>query len=196
VGQLPTENALLAVAGGGAGVLVASLAVKAFVALAPSDLPLVTTIHLDAAALAGAFAITVVALMLFGLVPALVASRADTRALLSSGARHSTDRSSRMARETLVGAQIALALVVLSAAALITRSLVKLQRADLEFDSSHLLVAELAIHYDRYGSVEQQLPVLRQLLTELQSTPSIEAVSPIVAGSFSGTGGMDGRRDH
>ena len=192
VGQLLTENALLAAAGGAGGLVVASLAVKAFIALAPTDLPLRTIIHLDTVALAAAFAITVAALMLFGLVPALVTSRADTRALLSSGSRHSAGRGTRMARETLVGAQVALALVVLSAAALITRSLVKLQRADLEFDSSHLLVAELAIHYDRYGSVEQQLPIIRQLLAELQSTPGVEAVSPVVAVPFSGTGGWTG----
>jgi putative ABC transport system permease protein len=191
--QLFTENAILAVAGGAVGMLVAWVAVRSFIALAPADVPLLNTVHLNMAALVAALVITMVAMLLFGLVPALVTARADIHAVLRSGTRQSASRGARIARETLVATQIALALLVLSAAALIARSFVKLRNADLEFDSSHLLIAELAIHYDQYGTAEQQLPLIRELVAQLRSTPGVEAVSPVVAMPFSGTGGWTGR---
>ena len=193
VAQLFIENAMLAAAGGAVGVLVAGAAVQGFIKIAPGDLPLVNTVHLDMTALGAALGITIVAVLLFGLLPAFLMARADIQAALRSGARQSVGRGGRIARETLVAAQIALALIVLSAAALIARSFVKLRNADLEFDASHLLVAELAIHYDQYGTAEQQLVLIRQLLAQLRSTPGVLAVSPVVAMPFSGTGGWTGR---
>ncbi len=191
--QLLTENAMLAGAGGAAGVLVASAASGSFIALAPAGLPLLSTVHLNKAALVAALVITIVATLFFGLVPAFLTARADIHGVLRSGARQSSGRGARMARETLVAAQIGLALLVLSGAALLARSFVALRNADLEFDSSHLLIAELAIRYDHYGTAEQQLPLIRALLAQLRSTPGVQAVSPVVAIPFSGTGGWTGR---
>ena len=191
--QLLAENAMLALAGGVGGVLVASAATRSFSALAPADTPLVSTVRLNMPVLVAGLVITIVAMLLSGLAPALLTARADGHAGLGSGTRQSASRGSRIARETLVTAQIALALLVLSAAALVTRSFMKLRNAQLDFDSSHLLIAELAIRYDRYGTAEQQLPLIRALLAQLRSTPGVEAVSPVVAIPFSGTSGWTGR---
>src|SRR6185503_8353229 len=150
VGQLGAENATLAAAGGMLGIAVAAIAVKGFLAFAPANLPLLNTVHLDTTALGGAFAITTLAMLLFGLAPALATARVDLQDVLRSGSRQSAGRGARLVRETLVAAQIALAVLVLSAAALVGRSLLRLQGADLAFDASRLLVAELAIRYDRY----------------------------------------------
>lgn len=191
--QLLAENAMIAAAGGVIGILVASVATKSFIALAPAGIPLLSTVHLNMAALVAGLTITIVATLLFGVVPAFLTARSDIHGALRSDARQSASRGARIARETLVAAQVALALLVLSAAALLGRSFVKLRNADLEFDSSHLLIAELAIRYDRYGTAEQQLPLIRELLATLLSAPGVQAVSPVVAIPFSGTAGWTGR---
>ncbi len=193
VAGLLAENALLALGGGVLGVGVAAAAVRGFVIFAPASVPLLSTVRLDAASLAAAIAIAGLAMLLFGLAPAVVASGANLQDALRSGTRQSAGRRSRLAREALVSAQVALGVLVLSAAALVGRSLMKLENADLQFDASHLLIAELGLRYDRYDSVDKQLPLMRALVMRLRATPGIRAVSPVVAVPFSGSGGWDGR---
>ena len=192
VGQLIGENVILAIAGGVAGAGVAALAVRGFLAFAPGNIPLVDRVHLDLPALVAALGITTVATVLFGLAPAFVTTRADANALLRSGTRQSAGRAARRTRELLVAAQVALAVLMLSAAALVGRSLLNLQDARLGFDASHMLVAELAIRYDEYSSAERQARLVRDLVTQLGATPGVLGVSPVVAKPFSGTGGWTG----
>ena len=193
VGQLMTENAILAFIGGALGVGVAAAAVRSFLAFAPAKVPLLNTVRLDGTALAGALAITVAAMLLFGVAPAIVTARTDIQEVLRSGTRHSSRPGARIARELLVGVQVALAVLMLSAAALIGRSLMNLQNAHLGFDASNLLVGELAIRYDRYDSLEKLQALMRQLVEPLRETPGVRGVSPVVAVPFSGTGGWTGR---
>ena len=129
--QLLTENAVLAIAGGALGVAVAAGAVRLFIAFAPPDLPRLGEVHLNPMALGGALAITAVAILVFGLAPAILTSRPELQAALRSDTRHSATRRSRVGTEALVAAQLALALLVLAAAGVITRSLLNLQRAEL-----------------------------------------------------------------
>jgi predicted permease len=83
--------------------------------------------------------------------------------------------------------------LVLSAAGLIARSLVKLERADLSFEASHLLIGELAFRYDQVDTREKQLALLDRVLPAVRAIPGVRAVSPVVAIPFSGSGGWDGR---
>jgi putative ABC transport system permease protein len=191
--QLLAENAVLALAGGALGLAVAAVAVRAFAALAPADLPRADEVGLNAAALAGALGITTLAMLLFGLAPAVLTSRVELQQLLRSGARQSSSRRSRLAAEALVAVQVALAVLVLSAAALIGRSLIALERAELAFDPSRLVIAELALRVDRYDSASKQIAMLDQLLPALEALPEVQAVSPVVAVPYSGTQGWDGR---
>lgn len=193
VSQLLIENAVLAIAGGTLGGVVGGVAVRSFLALAPSDVPLLGTVRVNMSVFAGALGITAITLLLFGLAPALVTARADLQQMLRSGTRQSASHGSRLVREALVAAQVALAVLVLSAAALIGRSFLKLQNADLAFDDSHLLIAELGLRYDRYDDAEKQLAMLRTLLLRLRATPGVRDVSPVLAVPFSGSGGWDGR---
>jgi putative ABC transport system permease protein len=193
VGQLLAENALLAIAGGAPGVAVAAVAVRGFLVFAPANVPLLDTVRVNTPALLGALGITAVAMLLFGLAPALVSARADLQEVLRSGTRQSAGRTSRLVREALVTTQVSLAVLVLSAAALIGRSFVKLENANLAFEPSHLLIAELGLRYDRYQTLDQVLIVLQGLLARLRGTPGVEAVSPVVAVPFSGTAGWTGR---
>jgi predicted permease len=193
VAHLLAENSLLAAVGGALGVGIAYAAVRGFVAFAPASQPLLDTIDLNATALAGATGITVTALLLSGVVPALATSGSDVQEVLRAGARPSASRRGRIIRETLVAAQVGLAVLVLSAAALMGRSYTKLQGADLAFDPSRVLIAELAVRYDQYPDPAQQLPIIRGLLESLAATPGVHAVSPVVAVPFSGSSGWDGR---
>src|SRR5690348_1058377 len=91
-GQLLTENALLAVAGGAVGVIVAVAAVRLFLALAPGDLPRIDEIGWSTGVFVGALGITGVAMLLFGLVPAITTSRTDVQEVLRAGTRQAGTR--------------------------------------------------------------------------------------------------------
>jgi putative ABC transport system permease protein len=193
IAQLLTESTLLAALGGVIGLGVAAAAVRTFTAFAPAGVPRLDEIHLNATALAGAVAITGIALLLFALAPAVMTARVEIRHMLGSGTRHGTGRRSRRASEALVAGQVALALLVLSAAGLIARSLIALERADLAFEPSNLLIAELALPREQFDDAERQHALLERLVPALRAIPGVSAVSPIVAVPFSGSHGWDGR---
>jgi len=191
--QLLIENALLAVVGGALGVGVAAAAVRMFVAFAPAGVPRLDEIQLNAIALAGAIGITVLAMLIFAVAPAIITSRVDLARVLRSDARQSVNRGARLATDALVVGQVALALLVLSATGLIARSLMKLERAELSFEPSHLLIGDLALRYDQFDNAAKQRALLDRLVASLYAIPGVRAVSPVVAVPFSGSGGWDGR---
>ncbi len=193
IGQLLAENSLLAIAGGALGVAVAAAAVQGFIAFAPSGVPRLDEIQVNATALAGALGITGVAMLLFALAPAVMTSRVELQQVLRSDMRQTAGRRSRFLTEGLVAGQVALALLVLSAAGLIGKSLIKLERVDLALEPSRLLIGELALRSDQFDSMEKQLALLDRIGSRLRQIPDVRAISPVVAAPFSGTGGWDGR---
>ena len=193
VRQLLAENALLALAGGALGVVVAAAAVRSFVAVAPAGLPRLDEIQLNTSALAGAVGITGLAMLIFGLAPAVMTSRVEVERVLRSGTRQSASKRSRIGTEGLVAGQVALALLVLSAAGLVARSLIKLERAELSFQPSHLLIGDLAVRYDQFDTPVKQRTLLDRLLPRVRAIPGVRAVSPVVAAPFAGPGGWDGK---
>ena len=193
IAQLLIENGLLAVVGGAVGVAVAAAALQSFIAVAPVGVPRLDEIHLDATALVGAIGITGVAMLLFGLAPALVTSRMDLQRALRSDMRQSGGRRSRLTTEGLVAGQVAIALVVLSAAGLIAKSLLKLERAELSLEPSGLLIGELVVRSDQYDNATKQRALVERLLPELQAIPGVRGVSPVVAVPFAGSAAWDGR---
>src|SRR2546427_445 len=191
--QLLTENALLALAGGALGVAVAAGAVRSFVAFAPAGVPRLDEIRVNATALIGAVAITGIATLIFALAPAVITSRVELERALRSDPRHSAGRRSRRATEALVAGQLALALLVLSAAGLIARSLIKLERAELSFEPSHVLIGDLTLRYDQFDTPAKQRALLERLLSQVRAIPGVRGASPVVAVPFSGSGGWDGK---
>ncbi|MBI4501550.1 MAG: ABC transporter permease, partial [Gemmatimonadetes bacterium] len=148
---------------------------------------------MNAAALVGALAITGIAMLIFGIAPAINTSRVNLEQVLRSDVRHGASRASRLATEGLVAGQMALAVLVLSAAGVITRSLLKLERADLSFEPSQLTIAELSIPDDRFDSREKQIALLDRLIEGVRAIPGVRHASPVVAVPFAGSGGWDGR---
>jgi putative ABC transport system permease protein len=191
--QLLSENAVLALGGGLLSVLLAKGAIILFIAFAPAGLPRVGPIAIDGTALVAALAITLGALLLFGLFPAIASSRVDLLSALRSGTRQSSSRGARLAAEGLVTAQIALAVLVLAAAALIGRSLLKLERAELSFEPTRLMIGVLTVRVDALDTREKQVALEDRLIGAVRAVPGVIAVSPVNAVPFSGSGGWDGR---
>jgi predicted permease len=191
VRQLVTESALLAVCGGILGAGLAALAVRGFIALAPPLTPRLDEIQVSGIVVGGAVAITSVSTLLFALVPALLTSRVQMQDTLRSGARQSGgSRRFRLGTEALVVGQVALTLLVLSAAGLIARSLIELERVELALEPSRLLFAELAMPYEGFGDTRKQLALLDDLLPRLDAIPGVETVSPVLAVPFAGWAGI------
>jgi predicted permease len=189
--HLLAENALLAVMGGLLGAVLCFAAVRLFVTLVPADFPRLSEIRVDAVALAAATVITVVATLIFALVPAIVASRANLRSALGAGARHSESRRSRLTTEALAAGQLAIALAVLSTAGIIARSLLALEKANLGLEPTRMLIAQLAFDPGRYPDAARQRQALDAVRTRLEALPGIVGVSTSVSAPFGQ--GWDGR---
>ncbi|HKW49228.1 MAG TPA: ABC transporter permease [Gemmatimonadaceae bacterium] len=188
IAQLLTEDAMLALAGGALGVGVAAVLVHGFVALAPNGTPRLDEIVVNRRMLLFAFAITAIATTLSSIVPALMAATTDVQRALRSDARVSASRGSRLVAEGLVSGQVALAVLVLSAAGLLARSLVRLEHADLAFQGTHMIVAELTLEgeQDEHGLIER-------ILKSVQAVPGIQAASPVVSVPYSNARSWEGR---
>lgn len=194
VAQLLTEIGLLALVGGVLGVALASAVIRLFLALAPSNVPRIDEIGVNGATLVAAIVLTTVAMLVSGLGPALFASRARGHDALRSGSRHTGGRRVRRVAEVLAVAQVALAVISLTAAGLVTRSFAKLEQVDLSFQPRQLLVVALAMRPDQLSDTQKQRAALDQVMSNLQAIPGVQSVTPVAAVPFVGEGGgVDGR---
>ena len=193
IAQQLAETALVSLAGGLAGLGLAVAAVKMFVTFSPAAVPRLDQVSVDGTVLAAGVVITAGAVLLCALAPALFSFRINGQEILRSGSHHTGARGVRVATQTLVVIQVALAAMSLSAAALVSRSLIKLWRADLFFDSRDLLVTELAVREDRFTDADQVQAALTLLKGHLEAVPGVEAVTPVLNVPFiAGGGGIDG----
>ena len=142
VRQALTESIVLAVLGGATGLVLVVWGTDALRAMLPAGFPRVADVAVDLRVLTFATLASLVTGLAFGIVPALRASRVDLAAALNEGGRRSSgDRRSRRARSALVVAQVALAMVLLVAAGLLTRSVARLLAVSPGFDASGVLTA-------------------------------------------------------
>src|SRR5215510_10551212 len=126
--QLLTESLLLAMVGGGGGILLAQWAIDALRTLGPEQLPRLQSVSIDGRILLFTLGVTLLTGVLFGLAPALQAGRFNLNALLKEGGRGGGQR--RRLRDALVITEVALALALLTGAGLLIRSFWKLQQTD------------------------------------------------------------------
>ena len=128
--QLLTESLLLSIAGGLGGILISKALIVVIVAISPANLPL-TQIRLNPSVLFFAIGVSLMTALIFGLAPAIQASRTNLLGILKAGGRSETaGRRQQRIRQTLVVGEIALALVVLVGAGLLVRSFVALLNTD------------------------------------------------------------------
>ena len=145
VRQLLTESLVLALMGGVAGIFVATAGVELLKQLGPQSLPRLDEVNVNGVVLAFTFAIAIFTGILFGLGPALKASRRDLTQSLKEGGSSGDSRSKHRAHNTLVVAEVALSLVVLIASGLLLNSFWRLMRAPLGFDPANVLTTEVSL---------------------------------------------------
>lgn len=177
VRQLLLESLLLAGVGGAIGVGVGAIATRVLLALNPSAVPSMFTIGIDARVLLFSAALSIGTGILFGLVPAFDAARADLNASLRDGGRSASGgRAGTRARRSLVIAQIGLAVVLLVGAGLLLRSFAELTRVRLGFDPSHVLTAQFRATGDRYDSTAAVNRLFDGMIDGVRRSPGIIAV--------------------
>jgi predicted permease len=176
VRQLVTESLALALLGGVLGIALAYGGVRVLVALSPPNLPRLEAIAVDARILTFALAITLLTAVLFGLAPALRASRPDLLTPLRAAGRVLSGAIERLnLRRALVAGEIALALVLLIGAGLLVRSFVALLDQDLGFAAENRATFQ-AFLWDLNPAPEQRLQRARAITEALATTPGVEAV--------------------
>ncbi len=175
VRQLLTESALLAVAGGGLGLLAASWGLQGALKALPEALPRAEEITLDTRVLLFTLIVSVLAGILFGLAPALKTSQSDLHETLKEGGRGASAPRHR-AQSAFVVVEMALALVLLACAGLMIRSLTKLWDVDPGFDPHNVTVFRVSMP-TQDQSPDSVRSSWRAILDKLQAIPGVEAVS-------------------
>ena len=178
VRQMLSESLLLAIAGGLAGVVLTWWGTHALTALGPKELPRATEIRIDMPVLWFALAVSIFAGLLFGVAPALRASRVDPNESLKDVGRSTEGRARFAYRNLLVTVELALAFVLAMGAGLLSKSLVRLLNVDPGYDPHNVLTAGVYVYGDRYhDKPEAELNYYKQAMQRLRSTPGIESVA-------------------
>jgi putative ABC transport system permease protein len=178
--QLLTESVLLSLIGGIIGLVLAVFGVDWLVSLAPSDIPRLEDTGLDRWVLVFTLLISLATGILFGLIPALQASKTDLNESLKEGARGATigGRRTRL-RGVLVVAEVALSLVLLIAAGLLFRSFLTLQAVKLGFEPRNVLTMRIAPTGENYSESKSQRAFYSEVLHRVGTLPGVEAVGGI-----------------
>jgi putative ABC transport system permease protein len=180
IAQLMTESLVLAAVAAAAGLALAKWGVTAFVALAPTGLPLTAAIGIDARVLAFTLASAVTASLLFGVLPAVQASRVDLNASLRQGGRGAAaGGSGARFRGILVVAEVALAVALVVGAALLVRSFIALGGVELGYGSEQVLVVRTTVPARDEASARRATATYAALLPRLGALPGVMSVAGI-----------------
>jgi predicted permease len=175
--QLLTESVLLALLGGALGLVLAALSSPVLLALAPAELALPRRLQLDGVALVFTPGVSLLAGLLFGLLPAWQASRMDPRHSLHVRARRRILRfSGGYTRWVLLVGQVALAVILLVGAMLLVKSFLILRSVPPGFDASGVWTLKLSVPERRYEHVEDIEALSRRIMERVRTLPGVQAV--------------------
>jgi putative ABC transport system permease protein len=176
--QLLTENLLLALAGSGLGLLLANAALKAILQVSPADIPRLQDTAIDWRVLAFTLSLTVLSGVLFGLAPAMQAFRVDLQNSLRESRRSSMSSGQMRLRNALVVSEIALALVLLAGAGLLTNSFARILQVPLGFNIKNLLAVQLFLpEATESASDTRSSQTLDAILTRVRALPGVQSAS-------------------
>ncbi|MEK6288978.1 MAG: ABC transporter permease [Acidobacteriota bacterium] len=176
VRQMLTESTLLSVLGGAGGLVLAKWGIDLLIALKPPDLPRLASIGIDGWVLAFTLGVSVLTGVVFGLAPALSASKLDVNEALKEGGRAATGGVARhRVRSLLVVSEIALALVLLIGAGLLIKSLWRLQTMDPGLNPENLLTMRVELPEARYKEIPKQTQFRERALDAINSLPGVQA---------------------
>ena len=177
VRQLLTESVLLSLAGGALGLLLANWGLDLLLKLAPQDLPRISDVSLDGRVLAFSAVATLLTGVIFGLVPALQASKPNLNEVMKDAGRGSTEGGQRqLVRSTLVVLEVASALVLLVGAGLMIKSFWHLRQVDPGFNPNNALAVTVSLPQTKYPKDNQQSAFFQQLLEKVKTLPGVQAV--------------------
>lgn len=197
--QFLCESVLLALAGGVLGLALARGSVALVARLGPASVPRLTQATLDGRLFLFALAASLLTGILFGIAPAIQGSRINLNAALTEAGRGGTvGRAARRLRSALVVAEIALALLVLIGAGLLTRSFARLRQFDPGFQSSGLLTARVPLAGGRNNAFERRVAFLQQVIDRVGALPGVRAAAAVSELPLTALGGgsmfwIDGR---
>jgi len=174
--QLLTETALLALMGGVAGVLLGRLGLSAIVSLLPDTMPRWIDFHLDLRFAAFCVLLTAASALLFGLFPALQASRTEVSGTLHVSSRRATfSRAQKGTLNVLVVSEIGLAMALLVASGLLVRAFHKVTHIDPGFRVDNVLAFEIDLPEQKYKKPEQCVELYSRMLEQLRALPGVVA---------------------
>ena len=174
--QLLTESLLLSLAGGAAGLLLAVWGVDAIVKLSPANVPRLAETAIDARVFLFALGVSVLTGLLFGLAPAVQASKTDLAEALKEGGRGGTAgaRRSRL-RSGLVVVEVALSLVLLVGAGLLFKSFHRLVTTDPGYSPERVLAVLVALNTQKFADADSRAAYFREAVARIEGLPGVES---------------------
>ncbi len=174
--QLVTESMVLSLIGGAAGFLLAIVGTRLLVGAAPSSIPRLDAIHVDAVVLAFTLVIATVTGAIFGLVPARQMVRPDIAKTLREGGRSGGNRSGgHVARRALVVAEVALSVMLLAGAGLLIRSFNSLMAVDPGFRTENTISFALSLPRAKYRTPEEQAAFMTSVMERMHALPGVQS---------------------
>ncbi|MGA9770170.1 MAG: ABC transporter permease [Blastocatellia bacterium] len=179
--QLLTESFLLSLVGGLAGLTLALWGVPFLVSLTPANIAQAKAASVDSKVLIFTFGVSLLTAVIFGLVPAMQATKLNLNEALKEGSRNTAGGGRGWVRNTLVIAEISIALVLLSGGGLLIRSFARLSNVDPGFRTDHLLTLEVSPPYSKYSETGQRAAFYDELLQRVESLPGVEAAGVVTS---------------
>ena len=192
--QLLTESMLLSLLGSALGLLVAWWGIGALVAISPRDLVNLQNVGINTTVLAWTLGVTLLTSILFGIVPAIEATRVNLNDALKDGGKGAEGGArSRRLRGALVVGEVALALVLLVGAGLLIKSFAQIRKIDTGFQTENILTMVLRLPPAKYQEDPQYVAFFRQALERIRATPGVQSAGmvnflPLYGGLGSATG--------
>ena len=174
VRQLLTESAVLALLGGVIGLLLAYLAVRAFLAFGPGQMPRLEEVGINSGVLLFTFVVCVGSGILFGLAPALESSRPSLGDPLKDASRSSSSASAHRTHRALLVFEVALALLLMIGSGLLIRSFVRLSNVNPGVQTDHVITAAISLP-NKYADPPEVSQFWQQFLKKVQSLPGVKA---------------------
>ncbi|HMG35630.1 MAG TPA: ABC transporter permease [Blastocatellia bacterium] len=180
IAQLLTESLLLALIGGGLGVLLALWGVQALATRIPVDLPRLEEVRIDGPAVLYAIIVSIATGALFGLWPAIRATKLELNEALKVGGRALTKGpGSGRVSSALIVVEVGLSVLLLVGAGLLLRSFVRVMSVDKGFKAENILMADLSLSPTKYMEITNRREFYRRLLEQLDSLPGVRGSSVI-----------------
>ncbi|MEP7272708.1 MAG: ABC transporter permease, partial [Acidobacteriota bacterium] len=189
--QLLTESTLLAISGGTVGLLLAVWGVDALRSFAPDNVPRLADAGLNYRVLGFALIVSLLTGLIFGIVPALTATKVDLNDSLKEGGRSSSEsRRGAMLRDSVAVAEVAIALMLLVSAGLLLRSFMRLQNTDPGFSAERIVTTQILLPRNKYPEGPQIATFFDELLEGVRALPGVESAAAIDSIPLGGGGNV------